>query len=212
MIEAVIFDFDGVVADTMTDNCVAWQQSFAAYGFQVKADEYYRLEGMGRFQIASYFIDKYHLDPAIKEPVVIAKELYYKEHNTFRLYPEIDTIFDLLVRQGIAIGIVTGASRARIGEHLDARLRDKLTALITADDVVHTKPNPEPYLKAVLELGKNAIDCLVIENAILGINSAKAAGCRCFALETTLPKEALNLADEVLGTHQELLARLQQLF
>ena len=61
MIRAVIFDFDGVLADTMFDNCKAWQEAFALYGFQMDAIEYYRLEGMGRFQIAEYFIEKYLL-------------------------------------------------------------------------------------------------------------------------------------------------------
>ena len=212
MTEAVIFDFDGVVGDTMADNCTAWQQAFKAYDLSVNATEYYKLEGMGRYQIAEYFIDKYGLDPAIKEAIVIAKELYYKNNNTFKIFDGIAEIFSLLKNNGVPIAVVTGASRARISEHFEERYTAQLSALITADDVVNTKPDPEPYLKAIARLNVSSANCIVVENAILGIRSAKAAGCKCFALETTLPKEELILADEVFANHRDLLSRLQQLF
>jgi beta-phosphoglucomutase len=212
MIEAVIFDFDGVIADTMADNCKAWQKSFAEYNFEVSSSEYYQLEGMGRYQIATHFIDKYKLDPSIIERVVEAKERYYKNNNTFKLFSGTEDIFNFLKQRAIPFAIVTGASKTRINEHMEKRYLNQLSALITADDVTHTKPDPEPYLKAIAHLNKISANCLVIENAILGIQSAKAAGCPCFALETTLPKEELFLADEVYPTHHDLLIRLQVMF
>ena len=112
----------------------------------------------------------------------------------------------------IPIAIVTGASRDRIKEHLDEKISVCLKALVTADDVIHTKPHPEPYLSAANMLGINAKECLVIENAILGIESAKAAGCKCFALETTLKFEDLNGAEEVFDTHKKLLIKLETIF
>ncbi|MBS1638279.1 MAG: HAD family phosphatase [Bacteroidetes bacterium] len=207
--EAVIFDFDGVIADTMGDNCRAWQKAFKSHGFDMSATEYYRLEGMGRFQIAEHFIEAYGLDPAIKKEVVEAKELNYKLDNSFKIYPGIPAIFKLLNRKNIPIAIVTGASRDRIREHLTDNIAKNLASLITADDVTHTKPHPEPYLKAVMHMHKKADQCIVVENAILGIQSAKAAGCRCFGIETTLDKSSLALADEVFATHQELLIKFE---
>jgi len=212
MIEAVIFDFDGVIGDTMADNCVAWQHAFAECGFYLPSAEYYKLEGMGRYQIAENIIVKNGLHIDDVKSVVEAKELYYKQNNTFRIYDHIDEIFTYLKKHNVLIAIVTGASKARITEHLGTGLSDQLSALITADDVTHTKPHPEPYLKAVEELNKPAGNCLIIENAILGIESAKAAGCICFALETTLTRPDLALADEVFSTHKELLTKLESMF
>lgn len=211
MIKAVIFDFDGVVGDTMEDNCIAWQQSFARYGFSLPTAEYYRLEGMGRYQIAENIATGNNLDVDI-EDIVTFKETYYKEHNTFRLYEGVEDIFDLLAKKNIPMAIVTGASRARIVEHLDSKIEQQLTVLVTADDVTHTKPHPEPYLVAVGHLGSAAGDCLVIENAILGVQSAKAAGCICFALQTTLGRDDLAIADEVFATHRDLLIKLKGIF
>jgi len=209
---AVIFDFDGVIADTMHDNCVAWQDAFRPYGFELKSQEYYQLEGMGRFQIAEHFIGKYHLDNKILNDVVEAKELNYKNNNNFRLYPEVKEILSLLKKKNIPVAIVTGASKARISEHLEEAIMKQLGALVTADDVRHTKPHPEPYLKAVEKFGKKAAECLVVENAILGIQSAKAAGCLCYALETTLSRKDLLIADEVFATHKELFTKFENTF
>jgi beta-phosphoglucomutase len=212
MIEAVIFDFDGVIGDTMTDNCVAWQQSFAAYNCAIPAAEYYKLEGMGRYQIAEIFIKEHNLDPAITNDVVEAKESYYRNNNTFRIFDGVEDIFGYLKSKHIPMAIVTGASRARISEHLAEHLRIQLSALVTADDVTHTKPHPEPYLAAATQLNKAPGNCLVIENAILGIQSAKAAGCLCYAIETTLSNADLQIADKVFPTHQSLRQQLGLLF
>ena len=212
MIKAVIFDFDGVIADTMGDNCCAWQYAFFQHGVQIEANEYYMLEGMGRFQIADYFINKYKLNSEIKNKVAEAKELYYKNNNTFKIYDGISQIFKLLKQKNILTAIVTGASSERIGEHLEENLKNQISALITADDVIHTKPHAEPYLKAVSKLNLKSENCLVIENAVLGIHSAKAAGCLCFALETTLKKADLKEANEIFATHKDLLIKFETLF
>lgn len=212
MIRAVIFDFDGVLADTMFDNCKAWQKAFALYGFQMDDIEYYRLEGMGRFQIADYFIEKYFLEPSIKKNLVEAKEMNYKKNNSFKYYDYVLEIFSFLNEKGISTAIVTGASKTRIQEHLNENISQYLKVLVTADDVIHTKPNPEPYLTAAAMLGMNPNECLVIENAILGIDSAKSAGCHCFALETTLSAVDLSEADEIFDSHKKLYTKLITFF
>ncbi|MBK9284222.1 MAG: HAD family phosphatase [Sphingobacteriaceae bacterium] len=212
MIEAVIFDFDGVIGDTMKDNCLAWQNAFAHYGFEMNETEYYRLEGMGRYQIAEHFITNYNLNPEIKKEVAALKEENYKKNNRFKIYDHVFEIFEYLKSKNILTAIVTGASRERISEHLDKKIASQINALITADDVTNTKPNPEPYLKAIQKLNKPADKCLVIENAILGLESAIKAGCKAYALETTLSKEDLNQAEQVFANHKELLTKFESQF
>ena len=83
-------------------------------------------------------------------------------------------------------------------------LIESITCIVTADDVINTKPHPEPYLKAVFKLGIPAENSIVIENAVLGVKSAKAAGCKCYALETTLTGDYLQEADMVFSNHEAL--------
>lgn len=76
--------------------------------------------------------------------------------------------------------------------------------MVAADDVVHGKPHPEPYLKAAQLLGVNPADCLVIEDAPAGIRSAHAAGMKVIALASTYPAPALSEADAVVQKLEQL--------
>src|SRR4051812_14461565 len=98
----------------MNDNFMAWNKAFSKYNITINALDYFLLEGMGRFQVARFFIDKFKLDPAIEKSVVEAKESNYLQENQFKIYPEIENIFSLLKNKGISIAVVTGASRERV--------------------------------------------------------------------------------------------------
>ncbi len=212
MIKAVIFDFDGVIGDTMKDNYIAWKKAFMTFNVDIDSTEYYMLEGMGRFQIAEHFISKYNLDPTIKNEVVENKEINYASNNTFKIYDHVLEIFILLKKHNIKSAIVTGASHDRLWKYLNYNIASQVSAVITADDVTYTKPDPEPYLKAIGKLNLRPENCIIVENANLGLESAKASGCMCFALETTLPKTYLSLADEIFSTHKELLDKFKHMF
>lgn len=71
--------------------------------------------------------------------------------------------------------------------------------MITADDVVHGKPAPEPFLKGAALLGFNPPDCLVFEDSPAGIASARSAGMQAIALQTTYPAEKLRDANAIIG-------------
>ena len=86
------------------------------------------------------------------------------------------------------------------------------SAIITSDDVSFGKPNPEPYIKALNKLNLSSHQCIVIENAPLGIEAAKSAGITCFALETTLDRSYLTNADETFDSHLSLLNKINDLF
>ena len=98
----------------------------------------------------------------------------------------------ILESREICLGLVTGASRRRIESNLPEELRVRYQSIITSDDVHHTKPHPEPYLKAAAELGVQPAEALVVENAPLGVTSALVGGFRCVALTTTLPLAAVS--------------------
>jgi len=80
---------------------------------------------------------------------------------------------------------------AAVGEEL---LR-KFDVVLTSEDVPRGKPHPDPYLEAARRLGVRPEECLVVENAPMGIRAAKAAGMRCLAVLSTLGPEDLDGAD-----------------
>jgi sugar-phosphatase len=77
------------------------------------------------------------------------------------------------------------------------------SVLVTADDVVHGKPHPEPFLEAARRLGVDPRRCLVIEDAPKGLEAAKAAGCFTLAVVTTTPREELS-ADGIVNDLSEV--------
>jgi len=91
-------------------------------------------------------------------------------------------------RAAIATSCGTGLARARVAA---ARL-DVPDVLVTADDVEHGKPAPDPYLLAARRLGVDPARCLVVEDAPNGLTAARAAGCATLALVTTSPREELD--------------------
>jgi beta-phosphoglucomutase len=202
--EAVIFDFDGVVGDTMHDNFRAWEKAFLDYDIKIDAIDYFLMEGMGRYEIAAEFVEKNNLAKEIVNQLVQKKEDYYKQENNFSVYNEIPELLESLSGKGIKIGLVTGASRDRIENTLEQKLKKYFEVIITSDEVTHCKPHPEPYLKAIAKINCNPANTIVIENAKLGITAAKKAGCTCFAIETTLGREYLTEADIIFETHQQI--------
>ena len=212
MIKAVIFDFDGVIADTMNDNFKAWEYAFLKYNVRIKKLAYFLLEGMGPKSIANHFININKIDIELLEEIILEKENFYNKNNQFKVYPEIYSIFNFLEEKKILIGIVTGASKERFFSTLDKNLIDKTSVIITSNDVVQTKPDPEPYLKAINKLNLSSVQCLVIENAILGIKSAKAAGCICYSISTTLDEEYLFESDISFKSHYSLITYLKKHF
>ena len=104
----------------------------------------------------------------------------------------------MLKKKLIKTAIITGANRARLDELLAGHLKGFFEIAVTSDDVTNTKPFPEPYLKGAALLKLSPADCLVIENAPLGIRSAKEAGMTVIAVRTTLPDKYLRQADYIV--------------
>ena len=181
------------------------ESAFENYGIKIEALDYYLLEGMGRFDIARKLTKTYNFSDSEIQNIVISKEANYRQINQFRFYDEIESILSIVKNGQYKIGLVTGASRDRIQNTLTIDIKDYFDNIITADDVENGKPNPEPYIKSCELLGVLPENAIVIENARLGIQSAKSAGCKCYAIETTLNALYLQEADLIFKNHHLLL-------
>lgn len=206
-IKGALFDCDGVVADTMRDHAEAWVRAFAEHGMEVSRDWVYEYEGAPFRELALAFFSRLKRSPTYTQVNDLSdlKENIFQKIHSPRLYAGITPIFDRLKERGVRIGLVTGASRQAIERVLPLELIDRFDAIVTGDDVKRGKPDPEPYIKGAERLGFKGNECCVVENALFGIRSAKAAGIYCIALATTLSPEMLADADMVLNNHEELL-------
>ncbi|NRQ30465.1 HAD family phosphatase [Nonomuraea sp. NN258] len=98
-------------------------------------------------------------------------------------------LLDALRAEGVPVGLVTSSLKEIADAVLKWVGRDRFDVIITADDVTHTKPDPEPYLTAASVLGVEPVRCVVLEDSPNGVAAATAAGCAVVAVPSLLPIE-----------------------
>ena len=204
--EAVIFDMDGVLLDSIPAYAVAWRCALAEHGIYPPEMEVFRHEGEKGADSIRYFFREAgkELDEAdIPKILKRVLEIYYS-------FPPMKTMpgaFDVLKKlkdNGRRLALVTGSVRYDVDQRLSDQQRALFDAIVTQDDVTKGKPDPEPYAQALKKLNVAPEKALVIENAPLGIKSAKGAGILTIGLTSTLPREELAQADLVIDSLERL--------
>ena len=215
-IKAVFFDQDGVLYNSMPYHAESWAWAMTKHGLPYTALECYRNEG----RTSTGVIQEHHQQMYGRDASPELIEAIYKdktEHFTEMtggfpgIIPNVDKVLYFLRSQGVQCWVVTGSGQRNLIDALNKTFDNVFTGIISSFDVTKGKPDPEPYLKAWERSGFKKEECMVVENAPLGVRAAKAAGLYTFAVNTgPLPDEELwdEKADEVLPDMQALLARL----
>ena len=202
--QAVVFDFDGTLADTMADHFRGWQAVMAPYGIRLAPDDYYPLEGVRVAELPGRFFEKYGQPPRDEEELVRKKEQYYLAHHAFAFYPGVEELIQQLSGKRVLMAVVTAGLLDRLRRSVPSGFLEQFTAIVTGEDTTVGKPSPEPYLRGAEKLGVRPEACIVVENAPIGIEAAKRAGAYCIALCTTVPRHHLTQADEVVESFEDL--------
>lgn len=210
---AVLFDFDGVVVRSMEDHYEGWRKALAEYGIDMSPEELYILEGQGVEAVAHQLTRKFNIPTEETPNIIEKKQFYYDQLKKIEFYPDLVEVLQWAKEKQLNTAVVTGGDRKRVESTLENYgLNVYFDVVVTSDDVQQSKPSPEPYLRAARLLNVEPADCVVIENAPLGIRSAKAAGMTCIAITTTLSASFLRQADVVVTNLKEVLVALKKLF
>lgn len=197
--KTLLFDCDGVICQTPCILFGAWSFAFRkTANISIDKEEYYLLEGAGVRKTVEVLGNKYNVVPAHYQTIIKLKDDYFRSNYTFSVYDGVYELVDRLKSSGTRMALVTGANKYRILESVPENFLRQFDALITSDDVVNTKPYPESYIKAAKLLNVESSYCVVLENAPLGIQAAKAAGMYVIAIASTLPKYHLSNADLIV--------------
>jgi beta-phosphoglucomutase len=204
---AVFFDFDGTLIDSMPAHVAAWGKILREVGIEVE-DRYFEMhEG----EKAEDTIDRLLLDygkrysQPERDTLIERKRSLYRSMAPTGLIPKARELVDTLRERGIHCDIVTGSIKQNMTTVLSADELALFRHIITPDDYLRGKPAPDPYLTALRMAGLSANECIVLENAPLGVQSAKAAGLYTVAITVTLPPYVLNGADRVIALFPEFL-------
>lgn len=205
MPRAVIFDMDGVLVDSMPYHADAWIIVFAEIGIYIKRQDVYEVEGSNHEGIVRLIFKKAGRTPAPEDFEVLSRKKrgVFTRINNVTVFEGIYDCLDFLKNRCL-LGVVSGSDKGVVMEIIERFFPDTFDAIVTGNDVKEGKPSPEPYLKAVGMLGVSKEECIVIENAPLGVESAKRAGLYCIAIPTYVEARRLKNADVVLESHAML--------
>ena len=198
MIKAVLFDMDGVLFDSMPVHAQAWQETMEKYISGSKAEDYYLFEGRTGFSTINILFNK-HLGRSASDEEV--QHIYAQKSRRFA---ELDNaspmqgalaVLEKVKSLGLQALIVTGSGQLSLFEKIEQYFPGHFNPeqMVTAFDVEHGKPHPEPYLIGLEKADVSASEAIVVENAPLGIESAVAAGIYTIAVNTgPLPDHILS--------------------
>jgi len=198
--KAVIFDMDGVIVDSMPYHFLAWYEALMPYGVRVTCFDIYSKEGERWDKSLKDLLKKKGITPAgeLLRKIFTERQKIFRRYFKRLIFPGTKTFLECLKARGYLLGLVSGSPVEEINHILPPGIKALFDCIIGGDNVKKGKPHPEPYLKAASRLGALPRQCVVIENAPYGINSAKRAGMYCVAVSTSLPKEYLKEADAVV--------------
>lgn len=196
-LKAVLFDMDGVLFNSMPNHARAWNEAMKRYGYNLSYEEAYMHEG--RTGAATINIVS-RRERGIDATEAEIQEIYHTKTEIFNSYPKAERMPGAweAIRQmkadGLTIMVVTGSGQASLLERLNRNFPDtfRRELMVTAYDVKHGKPNPEPYLMALEKGGLKPNEALVVENAPMGVRAGVAAGIFTVAVNTgPLPDQVL---------------------
>jgi HAD superfamily hydrolase (TIGR01509 family) len=208
MLKAVLFDCDGVIADSEHLHFSLFQKVLAGAGVSLTQkeylDTYLAMDDRGCFRAAFSAAGKPLSDEELGRLIAQKTELYKKTaaENVVILPGVVE--FVMAVSQKYPLAMASGALRDEVNLMIEAAgIKHYFDAVVAAEDVQNGKPAPDAYLKALAELNRihgKAVqpgECLVVEDSKHGITSAHSAGMKCVAVCTSYPAEALSHADKV---------------
>jgi HAD superfamily hydrolase (TIGR01509 family) len=198
MIKGVLFDMDGVLVDSEPFICKAAIMMFEELGIHVSPEDFQPFVGMGENRYIGGVAELHKINVDIEVVKARTYKIYEKiVQGHLSALPGSIEFINKCSKRGLRLALATSADKIKMEVNLKEIGLSKETfhAIINGLDVEKKKPSPDIYLKAAANLGLNPADCLVVEDAVSGIEAGKAAGCRCLAVTSSFKAEALNEAD-----------------
>lgn len=187
--KAVLFDMDGVLYDSMPNHAVAWHESMAKFGIDMSTADAYATEGARGIDTIRTMVQSQKGETISLER---AQAMYDEKTRCFHalkeapVMPGVKELMQEMARRGWTIGVVTGSGQRPLINRLLTDFSGFLDEqhLVTAYDVEHGKPAPDPYLMGMQKTSTKPWETIVVENAPLGIQAGVAARAFTIAVNT----------------------------
>ena len=227
MLKAIIFDFDGVIADAEPAHLKAFQVVLSEVGINLTAKDYYDkyLALDDKTCLAMVLKDNsINFDRALIDVLMLRKSRYYDKfiRENLVIFPGVVDFIKKAYGK-YALAIASGALMHEIKFILECvEIRKEFEIIVSADDVEDCKPNPEVFVKVLERINKLSspklgivypYECLVIEDSIAGIKAAHDAGMKCLAVTNSYSADKLIEADMIVRSLEEVkIVDIEKLF
>ena len=216
MLAAVIFDFDGVIADSEILHLRAFNQMLAQFQIEITKEQYYRdYLGLSDLDLLRELSSRGLLEDQERQIEELAQQkerIFEKLAATeSHIIDGVREFLDRLRDNGIPMAICSGALAREIEPMLEqAHLRHFFEVIVSAEQVARGKPHPEGFMLALDKLNLDrpqsirADQCVVIEDSHWGLEAAKAAGMHTVAVTNSYDAEQLSMAEKIVDHLSEL--------
>ena len=207
MIRAVIFDMDGVIAETEYVHIEAEKQTMLKYGIRISEDDLHEYTGTTAKLMFTKLIRKYDLNTTFEEMFRVKEKILFKllEEGVQPTKGVVDLLLELRKRK-VKLAVASSSHRKMI-EYVLKKLEitDFLDSVVGAEDIKRSKPDPEIFQISAKRLKVKAEECLVVEDSKLGVEAAKRAGMKCLGyVNPSSGKQDLSKADLVTDDFRRL--------
>lgn len=197
--KGAIFDMDGVVTTTVPLHFKAWKKMFNEYGKEFTFEDYQKyVDGIPRMDGARAILKD--LPPDKLKAAGDKKQGYFLELLNKEAIPVYDTTVELIKNlrsKGIKVAIISSSKNCPY--ILEKTGIDKLTdAIVSGNDITKGKPDPQVFLMAAERIGQDVNECVVFEDALLGVEAAKNGHFRCVGIDRHSNPDRLKKANIVV--------------
>jgi HAD superfamily hydrolase (TIGR01509 family) len=213
-VRALLFDFDGLICDTEHAAFRSWEEVYAGFGLAFPTWVWARMSGRSDGETIAVT----DLSERVGRPLdadVLGARLARKHALCDRepLRPGVATLLHGAMEQGMVLSVVSSSARSWVERHL-VRLGvfGYPQTLATGDEVAHHKPAPDLYLAALQRLNVPAHEAVALEDSVMGVRAARAAGLRCIAVPNAVGDRVhLRDADAVVDTLEAISVSVESL-
>ncbi|MBA7502742.1 Phosphoglycolate phosphatase [subsurface metagenome] len=204
--KTVLWDMDGVIANSGSFHFAAWQETFAKRGVNFTKKDFTKF-----FGIRNDFIIRNVLGEGLSEEnvesIVQEKEASFREKakGNIKPFPGVIKLLNTIKKGNFKQVLVSSAPKENIDLlNSELNLEGIFDCIVSGREVAESKPSPQISLLAAEKLGAEPKDCIVIEDSPFGVKAAKAAGMRCLAVTNTHPKQNLGEADKIVNSLEDI--------
>ena len=193
MLQAILFDMDGVLVDSEPVILKSAIQGLKEFGVEARPDDFLEFVGAGEDRFVGGVAEKHGVAyvPEMKKRVY---EIYCSlVDSELILFDEVPQTLRHLHETGYRIAIASSADRVKVEANIRAAgiPRDAVNAILSGEDIERKKPFPDIFLLAAERLGVSPCECIVVEDAVNGIQAATAAGMRSIGVTSFFPAQRL---------------------